>query len=132
MCLIMLSIITSRNPEEWFSGMLAIMISRNVSSRYPEHMIFQNASKKCWRQMLAIIVFRNSGDECLLLQLSEMLATNVNKLETQRWWRQMLANIFSRNAGDRCQQLQSSEMLATNASNIIPRNADNNIYNYNF
>ena len=87
----MLAIIVSRNvgnynfPKYWqlsFFEMLAIifleMLSTNVSNYIFETgdecyaiIIFRTVSnynfQTCWRQMLANIIFRNAGDECLLL-----------------------------------------------------------------
>ena len=50
--------------------------------------------------MLAIIIFRNDGDKIYQLENPEMLAINVSNYTVQKCWRQMLVIIIPRNAGD--------------------------------
>ena len=67
--------------------------------------------------MLAIIMFRNVGDKCYQLEHPEMMTTNVSNYNFQKCWRYMLAI-----------QKCWLQILAI----IVPRNAGNNNYNYNF
>ena len=58
--------------------------------------------QKCRRQMLAIIIIVNAGDECSLFKMYRNAGDKYYHKKIQKCGRQMLADIVFRNAGDIC------------------------------
>ena len=101
--------------SEMLSIIFSEMLTTNISN-YLFSKMTTNGNKLQFKEMIATMISRNTGDNCQQLYFSEIPAMNISYYNFQKRG-EMLTIRKSRNVGDKCQQLWFSEMLTIDVNN---------------